>query len=254
VDYNRRNSRESSHSNESNNSAQHSGDNQANLDEIFKCFICFGKISSAVMCPYCSKLGCKECLKVRSKLTVQKWLTEQRQQCPHCRTSLRVNQLVNCRFVEEVTAAIDTLQSGKVQKSKKELCGEHETELNYYCNTCATPICSDCAMFGEGHKQHQFEKLQTVYERHFELIRKEANGLRKRLKELNFYMGEVQSTIEKVTKAKEEKQKEVELFVENVQAKLNQQLKSKLLLLLQQKGTMADEIESLENFHKRLNK
>lgn len=71
-----------------------------------------------------------------------------------------------------------------------------------------------------------------VYERHFELIRKEANGLRKRLKELNMYMNEVQQTIEKVTKSKEEKQKEIELFVENIQAKLNQQLKSKLLLLL----------------------
>ena len=156
--------------------------------------------------------------------------------------------------MEEVTAAIDTLQAGKAGRSRKELCSEHETELNYYCNTCATPICSDCAMFGEGHRQHQFEKLQTVYERHFELVRKEANGLRKRLKELGFYAGEVQATIEKATKAKEEKQKEVELFVENVQAKLNQQLKAKLLLLLQQKGAMADEIESLENFHRRLNK
>lgn len=60
-----------------------------------------------------------------------------------------------------------------------------------------------------------------MYERHVELIRKEANGLRKRLKELNLYMTDVQGTIEKVTKAKEDKCKEIELFVENIQAKLN---------------------------------
>ncbi len=60
-------------------------------------------------------------------------------------------------------------------------------------------------MFGDEHKQHKFEKLSVVYERHVELIRKEANGLRKRLKELGSYMHDVQSTIEKVTKAKEEK-------------------------------------------------
>ena len=48
------------------------------------------------------------------------------------------------------------------------------------------------------------------------MIRKEANGLRKRLNELNFYMGEVQTTIEKVTKAKDDKVKEIELFVENI--------------------------------------
>ena len=77
-------------------------------------------------------------------------------------------------------------------------------------------------MFGDEHKHHEFEKLNVVYERHVEQIRKEANGLRKRLKELSFYMNEVQSTIEKVTKAKEEKCKEIELFVENIQAKLNQ--------------------------------
>ncbi len=57
----------------------------------------------------------------------------------------------------------------------------HDTALNYYCNTCKKPICSDCAMFGEEHKSHEFEKLQVVYERHIELIKKEANGLRKRL-------------------------------------------------------------------------
>ena len=47
------------------------------------------------------------------------------------------------------------------------------------------PICSDCAMFGSDHKSHEFEKLSQVYERHVEKIRKEANGLRKRLKELH---------------------------------------------------------------------
>lgn len=67
-------------------------------------------------------------------------------------------------------------------------------------------------------------------------------------------MNEVQGTIEKVTKAKEEKVKEIETFVENIQAKLNSQLKSKLLTLLAQKGAMADEIESLEDFHQKLNK
>ena len=42
------------------------------------------------------------------------------------------------------------------------------------------------------------------------------------MQELNFYMNDVQGTIEKVTKAKEEKVKEVEMFVENIQSKLNQ--------------------------------
>jgi hypothetical protein len=44
------------------------------------------------------------------------------------------------------------------------------------------------------------------------------------------------------------------LFVENVQARLTSQLKSKLLTLLAQKGTIANEIEYLEDFHQKINK
>ena len=55
-----------------------------------------------------------------------------------------------------------------------------------------------------------------MYERHVDLIKRESVCLRKRLQELNHYINEVQTAIEKVTKAKEEKQKEVELFVENI--------------------------------------
>ena len=67
-----------------------------------------------------------------------------------------MNQLVNCRFVAEVTAAIDTLHSKKksLMASKKEKCQQHKTALNYYCSTCKIPLCSDCAMFGDDHKQH----------------------------------------------------------------------------------------------------
>lgn len=71
-------------------------------------------------------------------------------------------------------------------------------------------------MFGAEHKQHEFERLGVVYERHVEAIRREANGLRARLKELNHQVGEVQTTIEKVSKAKDDKVKEIELFVENL--------------------------------------
>ena len=48
-------------------------------------------------------------------------------------------------------------------------------------------------------------------------------------------MHEVQDTVEKVTKAKEDKVKEIENFVENIQHKLNTRLKNKLLTLLSQR-------------------
>lgn len=86
-------------------------------------------------------------------------------------------------------------------------------------------------MFGDAHRSHSFEKLASVYEKAVESVRKETNGLRKRLKELETRKKEVQSMIDKVTKAKEDKVKELDLFYENVKNKLTQQLRAKLSTL-----------------------
>lgn len=75
-------------------------------------------------------------------------------------------------------------------------------------------------MFGSQHKNHEFERLQEVYKRHVEMIKKEAVGLNKRLKDLGYFMKDVQVTIDKVQKAKEDKMKEIDIFVEMLQAKL----------------------------------
>lgn len=61
------------------------------------------KLRDAHLCPHCSKLCCYVC--------IRRWLTEQRSQCPHCRASLHLHELVNCRWVEEVTQQLDTLQA-----------------------------------------------------------------------------------------------------------------------------------------------
>jgi hypothetical protein len=73
------------------------------LAEVFRCFICMEKLRDAHLCPHCSKLCCHVC--------IRRWLTEQRSQCPHCRATLHLHELVNCRWVEEVTQQLDTLQA-----------------------------------------------------------------------------------------------------------------------------------------------
>ena len=100
---------------------------------------------------------------------------------------------MNARFLADITKAIQTIQE-KGESSgnrRKEMCTQHKTPLSYYCNTCKKPICSDCAMFGDAHKSHQFERLKDVYGRHVELIRGEASGLRRRLRDLNGNVNEV---------------------------------------------------------------
>uniref|UniRef100_A0A8C5ANN3 Tripartite motif containing 37 n=1 Tax=Gadus morhua TaxID=8049 RepID=A0A8C5ANN3_GADMO len=50
------------------------------IAEVFRCFICMEKLRDARLCPHCSKLCCFSC--------IRRWLTEQRAQCPHCRSSV----------------------------------------------------------------------------------------------------------------------------------------------------------------------
>ena len=60
------------------------------------------KLRDARLCPHCSKLCCFAC--------IHRWLVEQRSQCPHCRLPLRPHELVNCRWVGDVTQQLESLQ------------------------------------------------------------------------------------------------------------------------------------------------
>lgn len=35
-----------------------------NVTDLISCYICFGKVKNAVLCPHCSKLCCEQCIKV----------------------------------------------------------------------------------------------------------------------------------------------------------------------------------------------
>ena len=72
------------------------------IADVFRCFICMDKLRDARLCPHCSKLCCFAC--------IHRWLVEQRSHCPHCRLPLRPHELVNCRWVGDVTQQLESLQ------------------------------------------------------------------------------------------------------------------------------------------------
>ena len=90
------------------------------LSDVFKCFICMERLRDARLCPHCSKLCCYPCIQVSNLIFIelklynfcnfaQRWLVEQRSQCPHCRASLHLNELVNCRWADEVIEQLDQI-------------------------------------------------------------------------------------------------------------------------------------------------
>lgn len=214
------------------------------LAEVFRCFICMEKLRDAHLCPHCSKLCCYVC--------IRRWLTEQRSQCPHCRASLHLHELVNCRWVEEVTQQLDCLQAVSMSSSRGEDCDRdkcmtHFEKLSVYCWTCRCCICHQCALWGGTHSGHTFKPLEEVYEQHITQIKDEVAQLRRRLMELISIVQEVERNVESVRSAKDERVREIRNAVELMIARLDSQLKTKLLTLMGQKDSLTQETEQLEH-------
>ncbi|CAG5122004.1 unnamed protein product, partial [Candidula unifasciata] len=215
------------------------------LAEVFRCFICMEKLRDARLCPHCSKLCCFPC--------IRRWLTEQRSQCPHCRASLHIHELVNCRWAEEVTQQLDTLQHStplargdRDSSSWKEICSEHQEKLSVFCWTCKQCICHQCALWGGTHSGHTFKPLEGIYEEHKSKISSELSQLKSRHIELICLVQDVERNIESVKNAKDERVREIRNAVELMIARLEAQLKSKLLTLIGQRNQLTQEVSVWE--------
>ncbi|XP_006819993.1 E3 ubiquitin-protein ligase TRIM37 [Saccoglossus kowalevskii] len=214
------------------------------LAEVFRCFICMEKLRDTRLCPHCSKLCCFMC--------IRRWLTEQRNQCPHCRAPLQLHELVNCRWAADVTNQLDTLQlvgpPSRTDEIEKDKCEMHQEKLSVYCWTCRKCICHQCALWGGlQHSGHQFKPLDEVYEQHVTQITEEVAALRRRLMELISLVQEVERNVESVRTAKDERVREIRNAVEMMIARLETQLKSKLITLMGQKNQLTQETELLES-------
>ncbi|KAK9503406.1 hypothetical protein O3M35_009964 [Rhynocoris fuscipes] len=215
------------------------------LAEVFRCFICMEKLRDAHLCPHCSKLCCYVC--------IRRWLTEQRSQCPHCRASLHLHELVNCRWVEDVTQQLDTLQAAgnnlqsRGDSSERDKCSTHEEKLSVYCWTCRKCICHQCALWGGTHSGHTFKPLDEVYDQHTAQIKEEISQLRRRLMELLSLMQDVDRNVELVRNAKDERVREIRNAVENMISRLDGQLKTKLVTLMNHKSSLTAETEHVES-------
>merc|ERR1719427_995519 len=202
------------------------------------------KLRNAHLCPHCSKLCCYLC--------IRRWLTEQRSQCPHCRASLHIHELVNCRWVEEVTQQLDTLKEAGARQEvevgglKVDQCEQHEEKLSVYCWTCRKCICHQCALWGGTHTGHDFRPLDEIYDQHVARVKEEVALLRRRLMELISLVQEVERNVESVRAAKDERVREIRNCVELMIARLDSQLKSKLLVLMGQKNSLSQETEQVE--------
>ncbi|ODN01280.1 E3 ubiquitin-protein ligase TRIM37 [Orchesella cincta] len=226
--------------------------NVESLVQIFRCFICMENLRDARMCPHCSKLCCNHC--------IRRWLTETRAQCPHCRANLRINEVVICRWAEEVHQQLDSLQQAMPAKTMSatpappeselitmEKCSAHQKEeLSVYCDTCKCCICHECALWSQNHAGHTFKPLDEIYAQHCQQIKEHVTILRRRFMEIISSVQDVEKNIELVRTAKDQRVREIRNAVELMIARLDAQLKAKLTTLVNQKGHLTRKSEDIE--------
>ncbi|PAA92033.1 hypothetical protein BOX15_Mlig014019g1 [Macrostomum lignano] len=242
------------------------------LAEVFSCFICMERLRDARLCPHCSKLCCFVC--------ICRWITEQRPQCPHCRARLRIQDLVKCRWADDVTSQLDQLQnqppnsarsassgastssvggavggsggagpdSGAVSggATASDQCESHKEKLSVFCQSCQLSVCHKCALFDARHAQHKFEPLDSVYENHVRRVQERVDQLKRRNMELTAMIQEVEKNMESVKQAKDERVREIRNAVELMITRLDSQLKAKLVTLMTQRNHLVQETELLE--------
>ncbi|KAK9712933.1 Tripartite motif containing 37 [Basidiobolus ranarum] len=212
------------------------------LEEVFRCFICLGALQNAVLCPTCSKLCCEHCIK--------KWIREHRPECPHCRARLTASQLVTCRFIDDLQQQLEEVTRNK--KLTKDICPKHETKISYYCKTCKVALCSDCAMFGDTHRDHEFERLQTIYEQHVDNLNQQGKELRQRLVKFEEMIKNVELRERLCRDAKSQAEQELLSLTRYYQNLLSTQLQQKQTSLFVQKAVLTKDKECLKSALKEI--
>jgi tripartite motif-containing protein 37 len=101
------------------------------------CLICFSRVKKAVMMNCCGKVVCQKC--------ISGWI-DTNTTCPYCHKHTTSSDLINItRLIKDISEDVkNTLITTPIIQPN---CDKHPNcLLSYYCTTCSTIICSDCAI------------------------------------------------------------------------------------------------------------
>ena len=104
-------------------------------------------------------------------------------------------------------------------------------------------------MFGTKHKNHEFEKINTIYQHHVEKINHQAQILKKKLNKLYDQMDFLEMTIKNIKHQKDVKISEISIVAEKCHQRLENELKERLVNLSKEKIALAEEINCFDDMH-----
>ncbi|VDL95187.1 unnamed protein product [Schistocephalus solidus] len=223
------------------------------------------RLNNTRLCPHCSKLCCYDCitisphllfflrshvcLSVSEEVVFRRFVLKQFSSFGHllARTTLHTYELVNCRWADEVTQQLDTLQGQSLLINKcsgsrphssatnSDICEPHHERLSVFCQTCDRAICHECALFESRHSQHTFRPLDDVYKEHIDRLQVEMDKLKLRHLEMRSLIQDVEKNMHSIKQAKDQRVREIRNAVELMVARLESQLSGKLATLISQR-------------------
>ena len=155
------------------------------IRDKLKCYICFGKVINATMCPKCKKIACEECIK--------KMLSKNNDKCYNCNNTVKISDMIKLPFMDDLTSFFINKVEKKNQKKehyekniynndnnidqkesiiipKNIICKYHsEKNVEYYCFDCNEYLCSKCLIFLNSenvakHKKHIILSIDDLNE------------------------------------------------------------------------------------------
>ncbi|KAI9183237.1 hypothetical protein H9P43_004154 [Blastocladiella emersonii ATCC 22665] len=249
----------------------------AAVEDLLRCFICLGHLERAVMCPSCSKMACEGCLKkwiteskrecphcrthlFVSQLVQCRFVDELQSQLKSLAAEVSRDlaspspsdgsESTNGKGKGKATAssAADkgphSSKGGSSSSGGKdvEVCGSHGAPLYYYCLTCADPICSDCAMFGDAHRGHEFKHLDKVYAEHVERLRQSTDAVVAQVRQYQDSLGAVDARLEALDQVRERAQDELASVTSLAAKHLDDQVQANATALLAEKDQFENHI------------
>ncbi|KAK2963193.1 hypothetical protein BLNAU_1726 [Blattamonas nauphoetae] len=129
-----------------------------------------------VLTKCCTKLACLNC--------IRKWIVDNHF-CPHCRKRITQAELVDVRrFVDGIAEEIAPIMETKLKINAN--CPSHPQQpLNYFCDTCNKPICSDCAILSTEHKGHSIIGVSAMRAKCEEALKASMESVRVRKSDID---------------------------------------------------------------------
>ncbi|KAF3840677.1 hypothetical protein F7725_006539 [Dissostichus mawsoni] len=202
------------------------------IAEVFRCFICMEKLRDARLCPHCSKLCALSCIRVTVADGAESPVSTLSGSAP----AEGAGELSLGRGGDPAAGHLQLCSLTKHEDNDKDKCDNHHEKLSVFCWTCKKCICHQCALWGGMHGGHTFKPLVEIYEQHVTKVKDEVAKLRRRLMELISLVQEVERNVEAVRGAKDERVREIRNAVEMMIARLDNQLKNKLITLMGKTG------------------